>query len=91
MIVKGLILAALVKLLISVDKPFLCASLYAFVILAMGFLSVQTGQLTYVQLLIATAISFGAASVFFLLLSRTDGGLWWATLALGVAALLMLT
>ena len=90
MIIKALIFAALVKLLITTDKPFLCSSLYAFVILAMGFLSVQTGQATYLQLLIATAIGFGVSSVIFLLLSKTEGGIWWTVLILGTVAILFI-
>ena len=90
MIIKALILAALVKLLIATDKPFLCSSLYAFVILAMGFLSVQTGQATYLQLLIATAIGFGVSSVIFLLLSKTEGGMWWTILILGIVVILFI-
>ena len=90
MIIKALILAALVKFLITTDKPFLCSSLYAFVILAMGFLSVQTGQATYLQLLIATAIGFGISSVFFLLLSKTEGGMWWTILILGIVVILFI-
>ena len=90
MIIKALILAALVKLLIATDKPFLCSSLYAFVILAMGFLSVQTGQATYLQLLIATAIGFGVSSVIFLLLSKTEGGTWWTILVLGIVVILFI-
>lgn len=42
--INALFYAALVRLLIATDKPFLCSSLYAFLILAMGFLSVQAGQ-----------------------------------------------
>ena len=90
MIIKALLFAALVKLLITTDKPFLCSSLYAFVILAMGFLSVQTGQATYLQLLIATAIGFGVSSVIFLLLSKTEGGIWWTVLILGTVAILFI-
>ena len=90
MIIKALIFAALVKLLLATDKPFLCSSLYAFVILAMGFLSVQTGQATYLQLLIATAIGFGVSSVIFLLLSKTEGGTWWTILVLGIVVILFI-
>ena len=90
MIIRALIFAALVKLLITTDKPFLCASLYAFVILAMGFLPVQTGQATYLQLLIATAIGFGVSSTIFLLLSKTEGGIWWMVLILGAVAILFI-
>ena len=90
MIIKALIFAALVKLLISTDKPFLCSSLYAFVILAMGFLSVQTGQATYMQLLIATAIGFGVSSAIFLLLSKTEGGMWWTVFILSIVVILFI-
>jgi hypothetical protein len=88
MIIKALILAALVKLLIATDKPFLCSSLYAFVILALGFLSVLAGQATYMQLLIATAIGFGVSSLMFVLLSKTEGGTWWIVLILGIFVML---
>jgi len=90
MIIKALIFAALVKLLLGTDKPFLCSSLYAFVILAMGFLSVQTGQATYLQLLIAAAIGFGVSSLIFLLLSKTEGGIWWTVLILGAVVILFI-
>lgn len=87
MIIKALFLAALVKLLLSTDKPLLCSTLYAFLILALGTLSVVAGQATGLQLLIATTLAFFVSSLFFILLSKTEGGTWWLVLVLGVAVL----
>jgi hypothetical protein len=84
MIIKGLILAALVRLLIATDKPLLCASLYGFVVFAFGFLSIQTGQATYMGLLVSTAIALGLSSLYFILLSKSEGGAWWVVFILGI-------
>ena len=90
MILNALFYAAIVRLLIATDKPFLCSGLYAFLILAMGFLSVQVEQATYMQLLIATAVGFTVSSTIFVLLSKTDGTAWWTVLILGALVILFI-
>ena len=90
MIINALFYAALVRLLIAIDKPLLCSSLYSFLILAMGFLSVQAGQATYMQIFIATAIGFAVTSTIFILLSKTDGTAWWTILIIGAVVILFI-
>ena len=81
-----IVLAALIKLLIATDKPFLCAGLYTFVVFALGMLAVMGGQATFLALLIITIIRFGLSSLYFWLLDRIGGGaLWWIVLILGLA------
>lgn len=86
MLIRALFFAAIVKVLLTTDRPFLCAGLYALAILAMNFLSVLTGQATWLQLAAATGIALAVSSVIFVLLSKTEGGLWWLVLILGTAA-----
>ena len=90
MIINALFYAALVRLLIALDKPFLCSGLYAVLILAMGLLSVHAGQANYMQILIPAAIGFAVSSAIFVLLSKTDGRAWWATLIIGAIAILFI-
>ncbi|HPC58361.1 MAG TPA: hypothetical protein PK689_05115 [Kiritimatiellia bacterium] len=90
MMINALFYAALVRLLIATDKPFLCSSLYAFLILAMGFLSVQAGQATYRHLLLSTAIGFAVSSTIFVLLSKTDGTVWWTVVIIGAVVILFI-
>jgi len=80
MIFKILLLAALVRLLIATDKPFLCSILYAGLVLLFGLIC--GGPL--VATLISTGLAFVCASVYFCLLdSIHDGFFWWITLGAG--------
>ncbi|MBN1671075.1 MAG: hypothetical protein JXR37_08590 [Kiritimatiellae bacterium] len=82
MILKLVVLIALIRLLIATDKPFLCSSLYAAVVLVSGLLFARplTG------LLICAGLAFLLASLYFWLLDRfQDGLLWWVILVGGLA------
>ena len=83
MIIKILILAALIRLLIATDKPFLCAGIYAAVAFIFGLLM----GANFFVLLIASVISFALASLYFWLLNRVDVGtaVWWLIAIVGLA------
>ena len=85
MIIKIILLVALVKLLISTDKPLLCAGLYTFVGSALGLLFVFGGETSILIWLLVTVLRFGLSSLYFWLLDRVgDGILWWIILILGL-------
>ena len=76
MIIKFILLAALIRLLIATNKPFLCAAIYAGVALGYGLLFRQALP----AVLISTGVSFVLASIYFWLLEKLDGSseiLWW--------------
>ena len=79
-IVQIFVLVALIRLLLATDKPFLCAGLYAGLVFLFGLL---TGPLAAV---IAGAITFVFASIYFWLLSKFEGAglLWWVILVCGL-------
>jgi 4-amino-4-deoxy-L-arabinose transferase-like glycosyltransferase len=79
MIIKGLILAALIRLLIATDKPFLCSGLYASMVFVLGLV----GGSKFVIVVISAGIAFGLASLYFWLLDRVEAGtIWWWVIAL---------
>ena len=81
MILKILVLIGLIRLLVVTSKPFLCSGLYACVMFFFGlFIGLSFGPV-----LIASLISFGAASLYFWLLDKFEGqpGLWWTILIVG--------
>jgi len=68
MIIKVLLLAALIKLLLVTNKPFLCSGIYAGVIFVFSIIS-GAGILSA---LLGTAIGFVLATIWFWLLNRFE-------------------
>ena len=83
MIIKFIILAALVRLLLATDKPFLCSGIYAGVAF---FLGLVFGN-PFLPVLIHASIAFVLASIYFWLLDRLDSSevLWWLVAIVGIA------
>ena len=77
---KILFLIALIRVLIITDKPFVCSGLYAFFVFLFG---IFTG-FPFIGVLIAVAISYGVASLYFWLLDRQQGIMWWPVMILGM-------
>ena len=82
MILKILILAALVKLLISTDKPLLCSGMYTVFLAVFSLIS----GVPVLGVLIGAFIVFGATLLFFWVLNKFDpgSGVWWLVAVLGV-------
>jgi hypothetical protein len=80
MIIKVILLAALVRLLMATEKPFLCSGIYAGIGLVFGL---ALGGSVLAAFLSAT-IAFALASLYFWLLNRLESGsaVWWVV-ALG--------
>ncbi|MDT8389321.1 MAG: hypothetical protein RRC34_02310 [Lentisphaeria bacterium] len=80
-ILKIVFLASLIKLLIATNNPLLCAGIYVSLGFVFGLL--LGNPLVYV--LIATAISFGLAFLYFWLLDRfEDSAIFWVILIAGL-------
>jgi len=76
MIIKFILLAALVRLLLATNKPFLCSGIYAGVAFALGLVFGNP----FGPVLLHASIAFALASTYFWLLDRLDGSsevLWW--------------
>ena len=82
MIIKFILLAALVRLLLATDKPFLCSGIYAGVAFLLGLIFGNP----FLVVLIHASISFLLASVYFWLLDKLDGSevLWWLVAIVGI-------
>jgi len=82
-LIKIPILVALLKLLLTSRKPFLCSGLYAFVVLWFNFLFVSD----FGTVLVRTLIAFGLSSVYFWVLNRLEGSgmIWWVVLTGGLS------
>ena len=82
MLIKGLVLAAFIRLLIATDKPFLCSGLYAALVFVLGLI----GGAKILFLLILTIVAFALASLYFWLLDRVEAGtpLWWVIAVVGL-------
>ncbi len=79
--IKLIILVSLIRLLIETDEPLLCAGIY----MGAGFmLGVVMGN-PFLVILIAMVIRFALAGLYFWLLSRTEGFLWWIIMLGGMA------
>ena len=81
MIIKIIILAALVKLLISTDKPLLCSGIYTIAMLVLALIqAIPPGTLVIFVVICAVA-----STGFFFLLNRmnTGSGLWWLVAVAG--------
>lgn len=73
MIFKIIILAALLKILRISESPLFCSSIYAGIALIFGFLF--SGS--FLAALIGAVIAFALSSLYFWLLHKTDGVVWW--------------
>ena len=81
MIIKILVLVALIRLLIVMDKPIVCAGIYTGARLIFALLFGNP----LLSVLIGSAIVFGLALLYFWLLSRfQDTGVFWVVLILGL-------
>jgi hypothetical protein len=80
-IIRVVLLASLVKLLLEIDKPHVCAGIYTAVGLGVRLLA----GLSLLPLLVATAGSFLLAWLYFWLLYRLEGSIWfWIVLVGGL-------
>lgn len=78
---SALILAALVKLNLAIEKPVLPAGVFTVAGFVMGILL----QHPFLAVAIGAAINFGLSFLFFWLLKRTEGQRsWWAILIGGL-------
>lgn len=82
-IFRVLLLATLVKVLLDIERPFVCSGFYAAVRFVF-FLLLTSGA--FLPALILGVIVLVTASVYFWLLNALDpgGGTWWAIFVLGV-------
>ena len=82
MIIKIFMLVALIKLLMVMDKPMVCAGIYTGVRLLFALLFGNP----FLPVLIGSVIVFGLSLLYFWLLSRfQDSGVFWIVLILGLA------
>jgi len=81
-IAKIFILIGLVRLLIATSKPLLCATIYA----SAGFIFGLLVGVPFLQMLIASIVGFGLATLYFWLLNRFEDNhvLWWIILIVGL-------
>jgi hypothetical protein len=78
--IKLIILVSLIRLLLATESPLLCAGLFTGAGVVFGAV---TGN-PFLVILIAMVIRFALASLYFWLLSRTEGFLWWIILICGL-------
>ena len=79
--INALILAALVKLSLAVEKPIVPTAVFTLAALVCGLLF----GVPFLALVVGTAINFLLSLLFFSLLKRTEGqGSWWAVLIGGL-------
>lgn len=83
MYIRVLILAALVRLLLATEKPFLCSTLY---VLPRALFELAAGA-SMEALALSCGLAWGLASLYFWLLNRFDSGtgLWWTIAIVGLA------
>ena len=80
--ISALILAALVKLNLAIEKPMVPTIIFTVPALVIGL---SLGH-PYIAVAIGAPINFGLSFLFFWLLNRTEGqGSWWAVLIGGLA------
>jgi hypothetical protein len=81
-IIKIVLLLGLIKLLEATDKPLVCATVY---VIVAGFISLalSVGSINWGGLMIGLAISFVSAFVYFWLLQKTEGSIFWWIIMLG--------
>jgi hypothetical protein len=78
-IFKLLFLVSLIRVLIMTDQPFWCSGIYASAVFIFGLM---TGA-PFLNVLIAAAIAFALTSLYFWLLNRFEGFLWWIIMLVG--------
>ena len=86
-ILKVIVLSAMVRLLVSTSKPWLCAGIYGACTLVLVSVSGEkVGRIVTI-----TAIALAASFVYFWLLDRIDAStiLWWAVAVLGFSLMLL--
>ena len=85
---SALILAALVKLNLEIQKPLVPAGIFA----GFGFFVSLISGYPLLAIILGPAINLGFGFLYFWLLKRTEGeGSWWAVLILGIVAYMGLT
>lgn len=78
---SALILGALVKLNLAIEKPLVPAILFAVIAFVFGLLL----EHPFLAVAIGAPINLGLGFLFFWLLKRTEGqGSWWAVLIVGI-------
>ncbi len=82
MIFKIIILAALIKVLLTSNNPLLCAGIYTAVVFFMGIISGSA----LMSLLIGCIIAFALSLLYYWLLDRFEdqGFIWWVILLGGI-------
>ena len=91
-LLKLVLIPMLLKVLDRTGKPLLCSSLYALALLTNGLIFDLALGAPWGAVLLAFGVAFASSSAYFFVLHLLDGtgGLYWAALALGTLALLML-
>lgn len=85
---SALIIAALVKLNLAIEKPIVPALIFTVSAFVLGLLLGHP----FLAVAIGAAINFGLSFLFFWLLKRTEGqGSWWAVLIGGLVVFLGLS
>ncbi len=82
MVIKLLLLGTLIRLLIASEKPLLCSSIYAAVILILGLAVEKHAG----GVLLSAGVGFALASLYFWMLNRLDTGspAWWGVAFVGL-------
>jgi len=89
-LLKLMLIPMLLKVLERTNKPLLCGLFYALAILTNGLIFDLAFGRAWTAVALDFVIALGASSVFFVLVSILDGGLYWLALAAGIPALLWL-
>lgn len=77
--IRPLVLIALIQILIQTNKPFLCSGIYG-AIAALFALFLGHGVTGAV---LGGVVAFALSSLYFWLLDRFDGSVWWWIIAAG--------
>lgn len=91
-LLKLFLIPMLLRVLDRTGRPLVCSSLYALALLTNGLIFDLALGTPWTSVLLAFAIALGASWAFFFLLHALDGtgAPYWAVLALGILALLMI-
>jgi hypothetical protein len=83
-----IVLGALIKLNLAMEKPVVPAILFTLIAFVIGLLM----QIPFIAVAIGAAINFGLSFLYFWLLKRTEGqGTWWLVLFGGLVVFLGLS
>lgn len=79
---KFLLLVSLVRVLLTTDKPLLCAGIYTSAVLLLGLILGHP----FLSILISVSISLVLTCIYFWLLDRLEGNelLWWLIAIIGI-------